>query len=89
MISLLLGIPMTSKEKHEFGKISNAEELKQYLWDKYSLPHNMVFVQGLLLASGVERLYQKFEEFAKSRKNEPVTSFERLAPIKGMLKNPL
>lgn len=89
MFSLLLATLMTSKEKREFREIRDAKKLKQYLWDKYSLPHNMVFVQGLLLASGVERLYQKFEEFAKSRKNEPVTSFERLAPIKGMLKNPL
>ena len=80
---------MTSKEKHEFGKISNAEELKQYLWDKYSLPHNMVFVQGLLLASGVERLYWKFVEFAKSRENEPVTFFERNTPIKGKYENTL
>lgn len=77
---------MTPKEKYEFGKISNAEDLKQYLWDKYSLPHNMVFVQGLLLESKVERLYWKFVEFAKSRKNEPVTFFERHTPIKGKFK---
>lgn len=81
--SQLLGIPMNSTEKRVYDQISNTKDLKQYLWDYYSLPHNMVFVQGLLLASGVDRLYWKFVEFAKSWRQEPVTYFEKNTPING------
>lgn len=76
---------MTSIEKSELDQIRNAEDLKKYLWDKYSLPHNMVFVQGLLLASGLDRLYWKFVEFAKSRKQEPVTFFKKTTSMTGKL----
>lgn len=74
---------MNSTEKRELNEIRSTRDFQQYLWEKFSLPHNMVFVQGLLLASGVDRLYQKCVEFAKSMKKEPVTFFEQQISMTG------
>lgn len=74
---------MNENEKREFDNISSIEDLQQYLWDKFPLPHNMVFVQGLLLASKVNRLFEKFVEFGKSMKEEPVAFFEQHISMTG------
>lgn len=80
---LLVGRRMNESQKNEFDNINSAADLQQYLWDKFPLPHNMVFVQGLLLASKVNRLYEKFVEFGKSMKEEPVTFFEQHISMTG------
>lgn len=74
---------MNSTEKRELDEIRSAMDLKKYLWVKFSMPHNMVFVQGLFLASKVDRLYQKCVEFAKSIQQESVTFFEQLTSMTG------
>ncbi|XP_078341372.1 uncharacterized protein LOC111108757 isoform X1 [Crassostrea virginica] len=68
---------VNTAEERELDKIRNPRDLLQYLKKRYSLPHSMVFVQGLLLASKVNRLYQKCVDIAKSWKQEPIIFFEQ------------
>lgn len=77
MFPPLVGTVVNTTEERELEEIRNTKALLQYLRKKYSLPHNMIFVQGLLLASQVDRLYQKCVDVAKSWKQEPVTFFEQ------------
>lgn len=83
MLFPLLDFPRTSKGKREFDEIHTTKDLLQYLWDNFALPHNMFFLQGLFLASGVDRLYQKCVEFSKSMKHEPITFFEMKSSMTG------
>ena len=83
MLLPLLDLPMTSKGKRECDEIHTTNDLQQYLWDNFALPHNMVFLQGLFLACEVDRLYQKCVEISKSMKHEPITFFEKMSSITG------
>lgn len=77
MLPPLVDSAVNTAEERELDKIRNPRDLLQYLKKRYSLPHSMVFVQGLLLASKVNRLYQKCVDIAKSWKQEPIIFFEQ------------
>lgn len=61
----------------------NSGELLNYLNKEFSVIHNVFYLQGLFVACGAQKLNEICIEYAKARKNDPVTFFEKRCSATG------